>query len=72
MPTRSQVAKAASQEVPDEQEQPAPQRVLDQLLRPDARVMREMARNSILNLEVRIAALEAKEGWTDSNGKSVM
>ena len=45
MPTRSQAAKAASQEVPEEEEQPAPQQVLDQPLRPDARVMREMAQN---------------------------
>ena len=68
MPTRSQAARAASQEMPEEEEQPAPQQVLDQPLRPDARVMREMAQNSILNLEVCIATLEAKDGWTDLDG----
>ena len=72
MLTRSLAATAASQEVPDEEEQPAMQRVLDQPLRPDARVMREMAQSSILNLEVRIAELEAKEEWTDSDGQSFL
>ena len=72
MPTRSQTAKAASQEVPNEQEQQEQQRVMDQPLRPDARAMRDMAQGSILNLEDRIAALEVKEEWTDSDAQSVL
>ena len=72
MTTRSKAAKAASQGVPNQEEQPAPQQVLDQPLRPDARTMREMAQNSILNLEVRIAGFEAKEEWTEPDGQSVL
>ena len=72
MPTRSQTAKAASQEVPNEQEQQEQQRVMDQPLRPDARVMRDVAQGFILNLEDRIAALEVKEEWTNSDAQSVL
>ena len=81
--TRSQAAKAASQEVqgqeepaprqvPGQEEQPAQQQVPGQPLRPDTRVRRDMVQRSIANLEPRIAAIERKEVMTDLDKASVL
>ena len=62
MPTRSQAAG----------ERPAPQQAPGQPPRRDARKLRTMVQESILNMEPGIAALEGKDVMTDSNKQAAL
>ena len=62
MPTRAQASSARS----------SPPKTLDPLVRPNARRLRELVHHSILNMEDRIVALEAKDVLTDAHKQSVM
>ena len=62
MQTRAQTSGARS----------SPPRAMDQPVRPNSRRLRQLVHHSILNMEERIATLEAKEPLTDSHRQAVM
>ena len=50
----------------------SPPKAMDQPVRPNSRKLRQLVHRSILNMEGRIATLEAKEPLTDSHRQAVL